>query len=417
MLAGGEVHVAPGGPGVDGEAERRGGQRAPADGQHADEEHADEDGDAQAFLDELQPQEEFWRTAGFEQVQVNDLQVPGGVGDAQYLQVGHAFLPAGAVAYPHQGAGKGGGEEAEPRDGQREEPHVAPVDPGELLRAALQGAQDGEGNLVEHVAEHGGAHGGQLGAILVASQGGGGIDLADEEGAGVDIGRIQQAGGGQPAAQRRELAEAPAAEAEAGAPGADAPEEHGGEHRAGAALHHVGPHAPALPGQQQAQWHGHQRRAQADERRHLELPPRHVVRHVYVGCAVQEHDERAGLHQLTERRGFEKGRQPRGGEEEEQGNEQAHAQVEPEERVGIFRSAVLLADERIAESTGGQGARCGEEDGGEPHEPHFLLAQQAGQHHAVHQRDRLQGAFLQQHPPHAIGGLSGDSGHGGRFCI
>lgn len=57
LLPDGEVHVAAGGPGVDGEAEGGCGQRAPADGFHADEEHADEDDNAQAFLDELEAQE------------------------------------------------------------------------------------------------------------------------------------------------------------------------------------------------------------------------------------------------------------------------------------------------------------------------------------------------------------------------
>lgn len=155
--------------------------------------------------------------------------MPGGVGEAEDLQVGYAFLPAGAVAEPHDGPGRGGGEAAEPGDGDGEEPHVAAVDRNELFRAALKCAEDGEGNLLNHVAEHGGAHGGQLGAVLVPGQGGGGVDFADEEGPRVDVGGIQQAGGSQAAAERGELAERVAAEAEPRLPRADAPEKQGGQ--------------------------------------------------------------------------------------------------------------------------------------------------------------------------------------------
>ena len=136
------------------------------------------------------------------------------------------------------------------------------------------------------------------------------------------------------------------------------------------------------------------------------------MRHVYVDCAVQQNDDGACPHQVAELRCVEENRQPGGRAEKKQGDEQPHAQIEPEQGIRILSRAVLLADESAAESACGQGTRRSEKDGGEPHEPHFILAQQARQHHAVHQRDRLQGAFLQQHPPHAIGGLSGYSGHG-----
>lgn len=135
------------------------------------------------------------------------------------------------------------------------------------------------------------------------------------------------------------------------------------------------------------------------------------MRHVDADGAVEQYDEGAGPHQVAERGGVKEACQPGGGKEEEQGNEEAHAQVEPEEGVGFFPGVVLLADEGAAESGGGQGACGGEEDGGESHEPHFFFAEQAGQYHAVYQRDGLQGAFLQQHPAYAVGGLSGDAGH------
>lgn len=301
-----------GGPGVDGEAENRGGQRAPADGFHADEEHADEDGNAQAFLDEFEPQEELFRAAGFEEVQVDELQVPGGVGEAEDLQVGYTFLPARAVAEPHDGLGKGGGEAAEPGDGQGEEAHVAAVDRDELFRAVLKGTENGEGNLLNHVAENGGAHGGQLRAVLVPGQGGGGVDFADEEGPRVDVGGIQQAGGCHAAAQRGEFAEGFSAETEAGAPGAAPPEEQRADAGAGYSLHHVGPHAPALPCQYQAEGQGSEGCGYADEGGCSELTACHVVRHVDADGAVEQHDEGRCLHESAERRGIKKCGQPGG---------------------------------------------------------------------------------------------------------
>ena len=172
----------------------------------------------------------FFRAAGFEEVQVDDLQVPGGVGDAEYLQVGHAFLPAGAIAQAHDGGGKGCGETAQPRDGQGEESHVAPVDAHQLLGAVAQAAEDGEGDLVNHVAEHRGAHGRQLGTILVPGQGGRAEYLADEEDTGVDVGRIEQAGGSQPAACVGKLAQSTAAAMETRFPRAEKPEKTCGEY-------------------------------------------------------------------------------------------------------------------------------------------------------------------------------------------
>ena len=253
------MHVAPRGPGVDGEAEPAGCKCAPADSLHADEEHADEDADAQAFLDEFQPQEELGRAAGLEKVQVDNLQVPGGVGNAENLQIRNAFLPAGAVAQVHDGLGEGGGEQTQPGNGQGEKPHVAPVYADEFLRAVLQSAQDGEGNLIEHVAKHRGAHGGQLGSVLVPGQGSGGIHFADEECACVDVDGIEQSGGSQSAAQRGKFPERVHAESPTRAPGTDEPEEQRVNQGRDNALCHVGPHTPALPGQQQAQGHGYQR--------------------------------------------------------------------------------------------------------------------------------------------------------------
>ena len=88
------MHVVAGGPGVDAQAEDRGGERSPADGLNADEEHADENGDAEAFLDEFEAQEEFFGASGFQEVEVDDLQVPGGVGEAEYPEVGtHSLQP------------------------------------------------------------------------------------------------------------------------------------------------------------------------------------------------------------------------------------------------------------------------------------------------------------------------------------
>lgn len=96
-----------------------------------------------------------------------------------------------------------------------------------------------------------------MGAILIAREGGGCEYFADEEGACVDVGGIEQAGGGDAATERCQLVEGVAIEAQAGVPGAEPPEEQGAERGCGDALGHVGPYAPALPGQQQAERHSH----------------------------------------------------------------------------------------------------------------------------------------------------------------
>lgn len=144
---------------------------------------------------------------------------------------------------------------------------------------------------------------------------------------------------------------------------------------------------------------------------------RHVARHVHAHGAVEQHDEGRCPHQVAEWRRIKERGQHGSAAKEEQGDNQPHAQVEPEQGVGVLLCVILLADEGAAKAICCQRSCRGEEDGGEPHEPHFLLAQQSRQYHAVHQGDGLQRAFLQQHPAQAMGCFAGDAGHLGEKGI
>ena len=252
-------------------------------------------------------------------------------------------------------------------------------------------------------------------ASVIEPQLGGLVELADDEGAGFHVDDMQNAGKSHFAAEAEQVEERGFGEKEAGRPGAGDPDDGERDQGGDNALPHEGPDSPAQQGQGQAHGHACNGGNTADDGRGFEIAPALVKRPVHAGGAVEEHVERSCAGEPQQLGLVVEAGEPGCRQKQHKADQKAHAHIEPEHGAAVFFAAVELAHQRCAETCIGQLGRDGKEDGGEPHYAHFRRGDEAGEHHAVYELERLHGDALQKAPLGTADGFLFDVRHESAF--
>ena len=365
-----------------------------------------EDAHADALLDDFQPEEQVGVSLDLQQVEVDGVDGVPHHREADDLQEDNARFPLGRDHRDDQRARQRGEHQHDGEDDEgRGFEHPAVV-VGQLLVVALQLAEHGEGDVLEHARGVLRGHGGVVLRPVVDAQLGGGVVFADKDGGDVAVERVEHGRGHHLVAVAPEVAERLSRPARGRQPAHGQPVEHDVEQSGQQARHDQRPQPEPGEGHADADAGGEHLDGDGNLGRGLEVEP--PLEDDGLWCAQRAPEEAEGgdaNHRHEHGRAVEVGYPRRGGEEDGVHGDTDHQTV-VERRGEVALRQVGLAHHRVAKSRLLEYHGHGHEHGRQGGDAVVLRGEQPRHHDADTKLHSVVGKLVEEAPVESSLGLA-----------